>query len=137
MRSSIADHMPDGTAFVAVEIVHDDHIAGLQCGHENLLHIGLEALLVDGAIKDKGSGDAVAAKCSKERQRLPVAVRQLGVERLTFLAPTPEPGHVGLDPCLIDEDKARGFNPRLVFLPPQTFSGDVRPILLTGVNGFF
>ena len=137
MGPSIPDHAPDGITFVACEIVHDDDITRFEGGNENLFNIGLEACPIDGAIKDKGSRQLVAAKGGKEGRCFPVAMRQLGVERLASWAPAMGARHVGFCPSLVDKDKTAWFNPGLVFLPPSASSGDVRPVLLGGVNGFF
>ena len=137
MGPSIPDHAPYGITFVACEIVHDDDITRFEGGNENLLNISLEGCPVDGTIKDKGSRQLVAAKGGKEGRCFPVAMRQLGVERLASWAPAMGARHVGFCPSLVDEDKTAWFNPGLVFLPPSASSGDVRPVLLGGVNGFF
>lgn len=50
--ASLSDRLPDGFALVATEIVHDDHVAGLERGHETLLHPGGEGDAVDRAIED-------------------------------------------------------------------------------------
>jgi hypothetical protein len=46
-------------------------------------------------------------------------------------------GHVGLGPGLVDKDQARGIKPPLIFFPLRAPPGDVRPILLAGVQAFF
>ena len=137
MRSSLADHAPDSIALVAVEVVHDNDVAGLERGHENLFDIGFEARPVDRAIEDEGSGYAIATQGREKGQRLPMAVRQLGLQRLAPVIPAAQARHVGLDPGFVDEDQAAGRNPGLVFAPPETPPGYVKPVLLGGVNGFF
>lgn len=137
MRAGFSDHAPDGIALVAVEIVHDDDIARLEGGNQNLLDIGFEAQPVDRPIEDKGSGDAITAQRREKGQRLPVAVRQLGIQRFAPAIPAAPTRHVGLDPGFVDEDQTAGRDPGLVFTPPETPPCDVRPVLFGGVNGFF
>jgi hypothetical protein len=45
--------------------------------------------------------------------------------------------HVGLGPGLVDEDKARRIKPPLILFPLRPPPGDVRTILLAGVQTFF
>lgn len=45
--------------------------------------------------------------------------------------------HFGGSTGLIDEDQARGIEIRLRVEPRLTAGGDVRPLLPTGVRGFF
>jgi hypothetical protein len=73
----------------------------------------------------------------EKRQRLPMAVRDLGDERLTAAAPAARAGHVGFGPGFINKDKARWVNPGLVFFPAKAAPGDVGAVLLGGEQGFF
>jgi hypothetical protein len=133
----VTDHAPDAVALVAVEVAHDDNVARLQCGHEDLGHVGFEAHAVDGAVNDARSAQAITTQRCEEGQRLPMPMRQLGFERQTASAPATQPRHVGLDPGLVDEDQARRVNPALILLPPVPPSGNVRPVLFAWQNGFF
>jgi hypothetical protein len=45
--------------------------------------------------------------------------------------------HIGLRPCLVDEDKAPWIEAQLDFLPQGAASRDVRAVLLTGEERFF
>ena len=74
---------------------------------------------------------------SEKRQRLPMAVRDFGDERLSAAAPAARAGHVGFGPGLIDKNKAGWINPGLVFFPAQPAPGDVSAMLLVGEQGFF
>jgi hypothetical protein len=66
-----------------------------------------------------------------------VAIRNLGVETLSFWSPAAQWCHVGLHPGFINEDKAAGTDPPLMGLPALALPGDVRPVLLGRQNGFF
>ena len=103
------DHTPDLVALMACEVVHDNDIAGLERGDQNLFDIGLEAHSVDRAIKNKRCGDSVAAKGCQEGRCLPVAIGQFGQEGLAPGAPAMGSGHVGLCPGFINEHKAAGL----------------------------
>jgi hypothetical protein len=55
---------------VAAEIVHDDDVAGLQGGDEDLLDIGSEALAVDRAIENPWSLDPVVAQGGQDQNAM-------------------------------------------------------------------
>jgi hypothetical protein len=46
-------------------------------------------------------------------------------------------GHVGLGPGLVDEDQACRIDAALMAAPALALGGDVRPMLLGGVQAFF
>ena len=46
-----ANELAHGFGFVAAEIVHDDDVAGMKRGSEDLLDIGPEALAIDWAVE--------------------------------------------------------------------------------------
>ena len=48
----------DGWSLVAGEVVHHDHVAGRELGHEHLVDIGLEGVAVDRTVEDHGRDDA-------------------------------------------------------------------------------
>ena len=77
-----ADGGTDCPVLVGAKIVHDDDVAGLERGDQDLLDIGKEGLAVDGAVQHEGRGDRVLAQRGEKRLRLPVAVRDLA--RLQF-----------------------------------------------------
>ena len=119
------------------EVVHDDDVAGLQRRHQELLHIGPEALAVDRAVDDAGGRDAIVAQRREEGHGAPMAVRHLGMQRRAAAMPAVGARHVGLGPGLVDEDEAGRIDAPLVALPPAPPPRDVRPILLAGEDGFF
>jgi hypothetical protein len=47
------------------------------------------------------------------------------------------PGHLGRDSGLVDEDEARRLELGLLGLQRSALGGDIRPILLGGVQSFF
>jgi hypothetical protein len=76
-------------------------------------------LAIDGAVQHEGRGDRVPSQRCEKRQGFPVAMRDLGEERLSAAAPAARAGHVGFGPGRINENKAGWVNPGLVFLPAQ------------------
>ena len=127
----------DCPVLVRPKIVHDDDVALLEGRDEDLLDIGEEGLTVDGAIQHEWGGDRVVPERGEKRQRLPVAVRDFGEERLAAAAPAARAGHVRFGPGLVDKNKARWINPGLVSFPAEAAPGDVGAVLLGGEQGFF
>ena len=115
----------------------DSGIPKLERRQQNPLDIDPEAFAVDRAVKDEGGGDAVMTKRRHEGHRSPVPMWDFGVERQAAAIPAMASRHVGLGPGLVDKDQPRGFYPRLIFLPPQAPSHDIRAIPLSSVHGFF
>ena len=71
-----------------------------------------------------------------------VSVRQwpcgdLGDQPLAPRRPAVGARHVGLGPGLVDEDQAGRIKPSLILFPLRPPPGDVRTILLAGVQAFF
>ena len=132
---------PDGLArrlsLMAAEIIEDDDISLDQGRSEHLLDIGGEDLAVDRSVDHPWCVDPVMAERCDEGLRLPMSEWHEGVEPLTFGAPASERSHVGLHPCLVDEDQAFGINLALMSLPAQALAGDVRSILLRWQDRFF
>jgi len=84
-----ADEPAHGFAFVAAEIVHDDDVARLQGGEENLLDIGLKGRAVDRTVEQPWRVDSVVAKRRQEGGGFPMAVRDLGGEPHAARRPSP------------------------------------------------
>ena len=64
-------------------------------------------------------------------------IRDLGAEPLAAWCPAAQRRHVGLGPCLIDEDQAGGINPVLIATPLGAAPGNVGTVLFPGEHGFF
>ena len=135
--SGVPDRGTHGAAFVAAEVVHDDDVAWLQRGHQDLGHVGKKACAVDRAVEHARCADAVMTQACEKRHGLPVAMRGFGVEPPAGCAPAAQRRHIGLGPRLVDEDEAAGIDPRLIFLPADTAAGNVRPVLLAWQEAFF
>ncbi len=132
-----SDGLANRLSLVAAEVVHDDDVAGAQRGDQHLAHIGGEPFRVDRPVEHEGRVYAVVAQRGDEGHRTPVAVGGFGEQWLSPRTPATGPDHVGLGPGLIDEDEPRRIDLALMPLPPGAAAGDVRPVLLAGVHGFF
>ena len=122
---------------MAGEVVHHDDVTWPQCRAELLLDPCCEAGGVDRLIEDELRIDPVAAQGGDEGHRLPVTIRDLGVELLASGSPAPQRRHVGLGPGLVDKDEAAGIRPGLELHPLLAPTGDLRSQLLGGQNAFF
>jgi hypothetical protein len=63
---------------VALEIVYDDDVIGLQSPDEDFLDVSSNALAVDRAKEDRESVDPVMTRRGQEGRGLPVVLRDLG-----------------------------------------------------------
>ena len=131
------DGLSDGFRFVASEIVHDDDVSGPQDLDELLFDVGPEADAVDRAVEDAGCYQAITAKRRQKGHGAPMAVRCVGKKALALWSPSPDGGHVGLDPGLVDEHQALGIEPVLPTLPTSPAAGNRRPRPLKGEQRFF
>ncbi len=67
----------------------------------------------------------------------PLAVGRLGVDALAPRRAAMTAHHIGLGPGLVDEDEACRVKLALMLPPADAAAGDVGPVLLAGVHGFF
>ena len=132
-----ADSSAGGLSFVASQIVEDDDVAGLERRNQVLLDPGRESAAIDRSIEHQRCDDPIAAQTRQKGQRLPVAERHLAHQGLTARRPAGQPGHVGLDPGLIDEHQPTGVKAVLMRLPAASQPGYPRPILLGRHQRFF
>lgn len=105
VRACGPDRAPHVWALVAAQIVHHDDITASERRDQEPPHIGQEAAPIDRSVEHAWRGDRVTAQRSNERQRLPVSMRHLVDQAIPHSAATVRPGHVGLDPGLVDEDQ--------------------------------
>jgi len=117
--------------------VHDDDVAGPKRGDKNLLDIGSKTLAVDRTVKQPWGFDPVVAQRGQEGRRLPVTVRNLGLEPHAEWRPSSQRRHFGLGPCLVDEDQTLRLDVVLIFGPLHPPSCDVGTIALPSHHGFF
>ena len=136
-RTDISDCPAHGGPFVTAQIVHDHDIARFQDRHQKLLDIIGEALTIDRLIEHARCIDPVMAQGRKEGHRAPMAIGHLGMEPPAPRRPTPQRGHVGFGPGLVDEDQAPGIKSALILLPLFAPARDLWPELLGRQHAFF
>lgn len=67
--------LSDAICLVGRQVVHDDHVAGREGRHENLLDIGLESHSIHRPVKDHRRGHAGEPERPGERRGFPMTVR--------------------------------------------------------------
>lgn len=121
---------------MAVEVVHDHHIAGRERRDETFFGPGEEVFAVDWSVEHVGRVDPVVAQGDQEGQSLPVTMWDLFHQPLTSHGEPVPTGHGGLGPDIVDEDWAARIKPRLIPLQPYPHAGNGRPILVDGEQAF-
>ena len=89
------------------------------------------------AIEQHRRAQAVQAQTSGEGGGLPMAMWDGGPAALATPGASSQTSHFGRCPGFVDKDQAGGIEIGLAFEPRQPAHGDVRPLLLGGVRGFF
>ena len=105
--------------------------------HQYLLDVGEEGGTVHRAIDHIGRGHPIGPACGDERQRFPVAVRNLRDQTLTHRRTAIEARHLRRHRGFVDEHETRGFQSWLLGLQLLSRGSDIRPILLGRVQDFF
>ena len=108
-----------------------------QRGGQHLFDIGAEDAAIDRPVDHPRGGDRVMAQGGDEGHGVPVPEGSLSDQALAPCGPSPQRGHVGFGPGLVNENKSPDVDTPLMRLPPQALAGHVRPVLLTGERGFF
>ena len=92
-------------AFVARQVVEDDHVTALERRGQLGFHIGFKDFSVHGTVNDPRSGEAVMAQGRDEGLRSPVTERGLHLQPLPPAGPPPQPCHLGRGPGFVDKDQ--------------------------------
>lgn len=108
-----ANELTHGPAFVAAEIVHDDHVAGPNGGHQNLLDTGRKLTPSIGPSMNQ---------CASIR---------------SWRRADRQGSHTVPGPSLIDEDQMLSFDAILIFCPLAAPARYVGTIALSSHNAFF
>jgi hypothetical protein len=124
-------------AFVTLQVVEDDDVAGSQGWDQRLLNPGQEIFGIDRLIKNVGRGNLVAAQGRDECHGFPVPIGDLGGQPLAVRTPAAQRRHVCFGPSLVYKNQTAWINTALIFAPEPPPAGHVRPILLGGQNTFF
>ncbi len=119
--------------FMTGEIVHDDAVAGVQGGREDLFDISDKAGAINRPIQDRRGGEVLRAQGGNEGGRLPVSMRDFGDEACPAPTPTVPPGQIRPHGRLIQEDEAVPIEGGRLGAPALACHHDIRPILFCRV----
>lgn len=136
-RTCCFDPIPDSRTLMARKIVHYDDVTGPQFRYENLGHVGLEPIAVDGTVQYHRCDHARHAQSRDQRGGLAVPVRETHSQSLAFGAAAMATGHVGGGPSFIDEDQASWFEINLPLEPITPLLQDVGTVLLDCMASLF
>ena len=131
------DSLADARNLVNADVVHDDDVAALESGSEDLFDVGQEALAIHRPIQQQGRRDAIVAQRRNKGRCFPMAMRYLADEPFTARSATVATGHVCGCTGFIDEHQLSRIKPGLHLAPCLTRRGDVRPVLFGRVQAFF
>lgn len=92
-------------AFVARQVIEDNHVTALQCRGQLGFNIGFKDFAVHWAVNDPRRGQAVMAQRGDEGLRSPVTERGLHLQPLPPASPPPQPRHLGSSPGFVDKDE--------------------------------
>ena len=119
------------------DIVHEHDITSFQGRSQNLFDVGPKRFTVHRAFEHERRGHTVVAQRGDECRGPPVAMQDLLDQTRAARGAAPETGDVARNAGFIDENQPLWIEP---WLPPaqgQAIGGDVRPVLLGGVQAFF
>jgi hypothetical protein len=115
---------------VARQVVHDDHVAGAQFGHQHLGDIGFETVAIDRPVEHYRCDHAGHAEPRDQRGGFSVAVGEAHPQPLALRATAMAAGHVGGSPRLINEHEAFRFQIDLPREPVMPLPQDIGTVLL-------
>ena len=119
------------------DIVHEHNVAAFQSWSQKLFDISPERFAVHCPFEHERRLDTVVAQRRDERRGFPVTVQHLLDQPLAARRAAVETGDSAGYAGFIDEDEPFWIKPRLPPAQGDTPGGDVRPILLGGVQAFF
>ena len=93
-------------AFVAGEVVEDDHVTLAQGRSELGLDVGIEGLAVHRVVDHPWRGQAIAAQAGNEGLGGPVSERRIGLQSGAATRPAAQAGHLRRRAGLIEEDQS-------------------------------
>ena len=137
LRPSRLDCVTNPSHFMTGQIVHDDRVARVERGGQDLFDIGYKARAIDRAVEDGGSGQLVGAEGGNDGGRLPMAVGDFRHEAGAAPTAAIAPGHLRLERGLVQEDEPGTVELSRLDAPVLPGRYDIRPILFGGVQDFF
>ncbi len=96
-----------------------------------------EGVAVHRPVEKHRGARAIETQTGGEAGGLPMAMGYAGAATFTPRRPSAQPGHLGRGAGLVDEDELLGIEIGLAVEPRSAAGGDIRPLLLGGVRGFF
>ena len=136
LGAGCTDELADGFAFVAAKIVHDDDVAGLQGGEEDLLDVSCEALAVDRTIEKPRSS---IRSWRSAATKVVVFQRPCGTLAVSLIprGAQPRSGAMLVLVQSVDEYQALRLDPVLILCPLRPPSCDVGTIAFASHHAFF
>ncbi len=132
MGTGAADECASFFAFVARKIIGHDNIAWFQRRQKLRLYPRLETNAIDGPVQDPRCVNTVRSQRGHEREGFPVPVWGFGIQACAFGGPSPQPCHIRLNPCFIQEYQSFGNDLILTGPPPLPMLDNLRAILFFG-----
>ena len=136
-RSDSLNRLPHPCDFMTGQIVHDDAVARLQGGRQDLFDIGHTARAIDRPIQDRRGGEGVGAQSGNEGGRFPVSVGDFSDEARPAPTPTIAAGQIRPHGRLIQKDQGVPIEGGRLGVPALSGRYDIRPLLCCGVQDFF
>jgi len=124
-------------AMVRRQIIHDDHVAGLQRRYELLLHISHEHIAIHGAVDDRRRRQSRGAQGGDEGGSLPMTMWHRIDQPFADGTASITTRHVGAGPRFVDENDFFGIELGLLVLPRRAAFLNVGTVLFGGPKDFF
>jgi hypothetical protein len=122
--------------FVDGEIIEDDHIAGAERGHEDLLDVGEKRRIVDRPVENGRRGEAVEAQRRDHGVRLPMTARRVIAKACAARTAAVPTQQIRRNPAFVQKQILWHVADRLPRLPLPPGRRDIRATLLVGVYRF-
>ena len=132
-RADGFDGFGDTIDLVSRDIVHDDDIARLKGGREELFDVGEEGFSVHRPLDDEGSNHFVVTQTCDEGNSLPMPTRSVVDQSIAAWAASPGSHHAGGNGGLIKKHQSRGIQQALLAEPAPARAGYISSVLLAGV----
>jgi hypothetical protein len=137
VRARRFDGRPDLRLFVHRQVIEDDDVARAQRRDQHLLDVGQKAGIVDGPIEDGGRVQPIRPQAHDDGVGLPMPARRVIVEPHAAATPPIATEEIGRHAAFIEKNVVPHVAQRQPVPPSSSFSDDVGPPLLLGVDAFF
>lgn len=137
MRAHALDRRADLGLLMRREVVEHHDVARPEGGHKHLFDVGEETCIIDRAVEDRGSTQAIESERRDDCVHLPVTARRVILKSRPAQASAIATQQIGCDAAFIEKDVLVQIAERLPLVPSPSFSDDVGTPLFVGVYGFF